>query len=173
MSRNRPARPAGGAGPVVAAALAFACAAMAPAHARSTPPPPTWIDAGSYLQDDDQIDAWYALARNLRRNFDEICGDTFCESEYTNLQSMRFTCSVHRVTGRIGDCGWTFAASAETIDPRRGRIHAETPGWLCLAPLAPGTSIESLLQALQGGEPLYATLPRTHRTLFEGLVDCL
>ena len=82
-------------------------------------------------------------------------------------------CSVQRVTGRIGQCAWSFAASEESVDPRRGHIISDAPAWLCASPLEPRTTIEALLDALQGEEPLYATLPGSGRTLFDGLVDCL
>ncbi|WP_255486365.1 hypothetical protein [Luteimonas sp. MC1782] len=42
-----------------------------------------------------------------------------------------------------------------------------------MSPLVAGTTIEALLHALQGEEPLYAALPGTSLTLYDGLVDCL
>lgn len=143
-------------------------ATVAPAAHRSD-----YVDASAYLQTDAGIEAWYALRHNLRRNFDGICGDTFCEGEYSNIESLRYVCSVHRVNGRIGMCGWTFAASDEVIDPVAGRIVAQHQGWLCRSPIVAGTTMGSFLDALQGEEPLYAALPATTRTLFDGLVDCL
>ena len=170
MSRTRSIRSTH----AIAAVLLGAALVPASGHAAPGQPRlPQYVDATGYLQTDEQIDAWYTLTRQLRRNFDDICGDTFCEGEYTNIQPMRYVCSVQRVTGRIGRCGWSFAASAESVEPLRGGISVDTPAWLCLSPLAPGTTIESLLDALQGEEPLYARLPHTQRTLFEGLVDCL
>ena len=132
-----------------------------------------YVEMSAYLQADADFEAWYALRHNLKRNFDDICGDTFCEGDYSNIESLRYTCSVHRVTGRIGMCGWTFAASDEAIEPVHGRIVARTPGWFCRSPLVAGTTVESLLQSLQGEAPLYAALPSTSTTLFDGLVDCL
>lgn len=149
------------------------CTALVPAGASAGQRPGGFVDASAYLQTDAAIDAWFTLRYQLRRNFDDICGDTFCEGEYSNIESLRYVCSVHRTSGRIGGCGWSFAASEESIDPRTGRITARTPGWLCTSPLLPGTTIEELLEALQGEEPLYAALPRTEVTLFDGLIDCL
>ncbi|TYT27197.1 hypothetical protein FZO89_13515 [Luteimonas viscosa] len=135
---------------------------------------PDYIDITGYLQTDAQYEAWFNLTRGLRRGFDEICGDTFCEGEYSNIQSLRYLCSVHRVSGRIGMCSWTFAASHEEIAPTNGRIGVERAFWQCRTPLPSGTTIEQLLAALgDEDEPLYAPLPGTQRTMMDGLIDCL
>ena len=147
--------------------------ALVPASSEAGLRRAAYIDASSYLQSDADYEAWFTLRRQLQRNFDDICGDTFCEGEYTNIQSMRYLCSVQRLTGRIGQCAWSFAASEESVDGLRGTISAEAPAWLCVSPLVPGTRIEDLLGALQGDEPLYAALPGSTRTLYDGLVDCL
>ena len=132
-----------------------------------------YVDAGTYLiEDDARFEAWYHLRRQLAQNFDYICGDTFCEGDYTNIQSLRYTCSVHRVSGRIGSCGWAFAASEETVVALTGRIESQPMAWLCTSPIVRGTTIEALVDALQGDEPLYAALPVSGRTLYDGLADC-
>ena len=157
--------------PVVFAMLL--CTALAPARAGAGLRPGNFVDASAYLQTDAAIDAWFTLRYQLRQNFDDICGDTFCEGEYSNIESLRYVCSVHRLSGRIGSCAWSFAASDESIDPGTGRIAARHPAWLCRSPIEPGTTIEALLAALQGEEPLYASLPGSDVSLFDGLVDCL
>lgn len=149
------------------------CTGLAPGGAEAAPRRPIYVDASAYLQDEADFEAWSTLRRQLRRNFDGICGDTFCEGDYTNIQALRFVCSVQRLTGRLGQCAWSFAASEESVDPAHGRIGLDAPAWLCRSPLVPGTTIEALLGALQGDEPLYAALPGTALTLYDGLVDCL
>ncbi|HVI57443.1 MAG TPA: hypothetical protein VM619_01020 [Luteimonas sp.] len=156
-------------GALAATAFSLLAAPALAAPARS----PAYVDASAYLQTDAGIEAWWTLRHNLGRNFDEICGDTFCEGDYSNIESLRYVCSVHQASGRIGMCGWTFAASDEMVEPLGGRIAARTHGWFCRSPIAAGTTIESLLDALQGEEPLYAALPSGTTTLFDGLVDCL
>ena len=156
-------------GALAASALLFPAAPTpaAPRHESG------YVEVSAYLQVDADIEAWYALRHNLKRNFDDICGDTFCEGDYSNIESLRYICSVHRVTGRIGMCGWSFAASDEAIDPLHGRIVPRTRDWFCRSPVVAGTTIESLLQSLHGAAPLYAELPSSSTTLFDGLVDCL
>jgi hypothetical protein len=73
---------------------------------------PHFVDARFYFQEPEAIDAWYALTTKLRRNFDDVCGDTFCEGDYSNYESLGFRCSVDD-RGVIGSCVWLFAASTD------------------------------------------------------------
>ena len=155
-------------------ALTFALfAASLDAPAAASAPAGDYVDAVSYFSTDAQYEAWYDARRALERNFDDICGDTFCEGDYSNLRSLRYLCSVDRASGRIGTCAWTFAASNEDIDAATGRITSQRAFWKCRTPLAPATTIEELLVALQGDRPLYAALPHTTATIMDGLIDCL
>ncbi|MDH5823855.1 hypothetical protein QFW77_12795 [Luteimonas sp. RD2P54] len=132
-----------------------------------------YVDASAYIQGDDQINAWYGMTWQLKRDFDDICGDTFCEGEYTNIEPLRFSCSVHRVSGRIGMCLWSFAASDEHLDPTTGKIAVRVPAWRCRTSLGPLATLEDLLAAVEGQPPLYAPLPGGQGSIFDGLIDCL
>ncbi|MFP2908424.1 hypothetical protein ACLESD_25895 [Pyxidicoccus sp. 3LFB2] len=132
-----------------------------------------YVDTSSYLTSDADIEAWYQLTSSLKQNFDDVCGDTFCEGDYSNIESLRFRCSVESRTGVIGECVWVFAASNEEIDPATGAITVDTQTWTCKAPLARRTTIRDFLTALAGTSPINAPLPRTTQSLYDGLVDCL
>ena len=134
---------------------------------------PGYGDATEYFQTDAQYETWFDLTRALRRDFDWICGDTFCEGDYSNIQPLRYRCSVHRASGRIGMCTWVFAASHEEIAQATGRIGVQRAFWQCATPLAAGTTIDQMLDALAVDEPLYALLPGTGRSIMDGLIDCL
>lgn len=154
--------------------LLSAMLASAPVHAGQTPAEAgQYIDTSGYLQTDAEIEAWYALTYGLKQNFDDICGDTFCEGEFSNIEPLRYRCSVDQGSGRVGMCAWIFAASNEEIDPATGRISVQKGFWRCRTPLAPGTTIQQLLAALQGDSPLYAPLPGSEQSIFDGLIDCL
>ncbi|KLJ01147.1 hypothetical protein WQ56_07470 [Luteimonas sp. FCS-9] len=132
-----------------------------------------YVDAATYARGDDAlVEAWYAMTYQLPRQFDQVCGDTFCEGEYTNYQPLRFQCSVRRDDGRIGMCVWSFAASDEYLLPRSGRIVVQPEVRHCRTPLAPGATLPAMLDAVAGGEALHAALPGGH-SIFDGLVDCL
>lgn len=135
--------------------------------------PRNYVEAGSWVRTDADIEAWYTLLANLRRNFDDICGDTFCEGDWSNIQALRMRCSVETGSGSIGRCVWIFAASNEEIDAATGRILVDTHTWRCRAPIVRGTTLPELLAALAGDEPLYAALPRGGGSIYDGLIDCL
>lgn len=160
-----------------AACCALLLAASIPFHAQSSTPvvvgAAQYVDVSAYIQGDDQINAWYGMTWQLKRDFDDICGDTFCEGEYSNIEALRYRCSVHQVSGRIGMCLWMFAASHEEIEPATGKIGVEQAFWRCRTPLAPGTTLEELLAAVDGQSPLYAALPGGQGSIYEGLIDCL
>ncbi|WP_200945836.1 MULTISPECIES: hypothetical protein [unclassified Lysobacter] len=156
----------------MAGATALSLLAASPASATAEPAR-DYIEASSYLRSDAEFEAWYGLVHRLRRDFDDICGDTFCEGDYSNIQSLSFRCSVERSSGRIGQCLWLFAASNEDIDPATGRVNVQFQHWRCRAPLASRTTMEALLGALAGDTPMRAPLPGTPRTLYDGLIDCL
>ena len=145
------------------------------------PPPgpdasaPTYIDAQVYFQTSEEIDAWYAIVNALKSDFDEICGDTFCEGDFSNYESLRFRCSVEESTGTIGSCVWAFAASNEEIVPATGAIVVTGHIFRCAMPIETDTGILDFLQALAapGIQPLQAPLPGTDKTPYDGLLSCL
>jgi hypothetical protein len=154
---------------------------LAPAIARSQSIPPAsvpsagaeYIELGEYLTRDADIETWYTAVNRLKQNFDDICGDTFCEGDYGNIESLSFRCSVEKHTGVIDRCVWVFAASNEEIRPSDGRILVDARHWRCRSPLTRHTRIGDLLAALSGPQPMRAALPGTTRSLYDGLSDCL
>ena len=155
------------------AALTLALFATHALPARADAWRPPFVDPYSYFTEEAQYEAWYTLRAGLELGFEAICGDTFCEGDYANITPLRFQCSVQVHSGRIGACSWSFAASSEEIDPRNGQISVGTPAWTCAIPLAPGTTIDALLAALAGDEPLHADLPGGAGTVYDALVECL
>ncbi len=132
-----------------------------------------FVDTSAYLTSEADINAWYQLTSTLKQNFDDVCGDTFCEGDYSNIESLRFRCSVNSRTGVIGECVWVFAASNEEINPTTGAVTVDAQTWTCKAPIAPRTTLRAFLTALSGTSPINAPLPRTTQSIYDGLVDCL
>lgn len=135
-----------------------------------------YVDVMNYPDNEDGWDRFHDLAGRLVRDFDYICGDTFCEGEYSNIQSLRFRCSVERLTGMMGECIWTLAGSYEEVDPGSGRVQVDARTWQCRVPLMPGTSVERFYSALEGSrsmDTIDAPLPGTRHSIYDGLVGCL
>jgi hypothetical protein len=109
----------------------------------------------------------------LVRDFDQICGDTFCEGEYGNLQPQRFRCSVHAASGIVHECVWTFAGSTARVDEASGEVVVDSRSWACVTPLSEQTPLFELLATLEGPDPIDTPLPGTQTTIYEGLTDCL
>lgn len=133
----------------------------------------TFIDARSYPTPTAGRERFLALETRLVRGFDEVCGDTFCEGEYHNLQSLRFRCSVNAADGGVEECVWTFTGSTAQVDGSSGRIIVDARSWACPVPLAARTPLPILLQALEQDDPLHVRLPGTTTNLYEGLTGCL
>jgi hypothetical protein len=132
-----------------------------------------YVDISEYLTDDADINAWYNTVINLKRNFDDICGDSFCEGDYSNIESLDYRCSVEKNSGIVGRCLWVFAASNEDISASDGRILVDTQTWKCRSPLAKKTRVGDLVRVLDVPEPIHAILPGTSQSIYDGLVDCL
>jgi hypothetical protein len=149
------------------------------AEMQPSPPPdafaPRFVDAQAYFQEPEEIDAWYALMARLRREFDEVCGDTFCEGEFSNYQSLRFRCSVEVSTGTVGRCVWVLAASNEEIAPATGAIEVDGRASGCRMPVAPETDVRALVQVLStsSDQAIRTPLPRSDLSLYDGLAECL
>ncbi|MGE6331889.1 hypothetical protein [Stenotrophomonas sp. NPDC077659] len=134
-----------------------------------------YVDARLYP---DQASGWQRFGdveRALVAGFDDVCGDTFCEGEYYNLQAMRLRCSVERATGHVAHCIWTFAGSNTSVKGD-GRIDADLRSYACPLSLAAGTPLETLLQAWEAvpaRDSIDVPLPGTSRSVYDGLTECL
>ena len=132
-----------------------------------------YVDARLYPNQTAGWERFRAAEARLVRGFDQVCGDTYCEGEYHNLQALRFRCSVDAATGHVGECLWTFTGSTARVDMASGRIQVDAQTWACRLPLAGNTPLSDLLGTLEGEDPLHAPLPGTRDSIYEGLTVCL
>jgi hypothetical protein len=129
----------------------------------------TYVDLGDFITSDADIERWSEIRRGLDARFDEVCGDTFCEGDYSNIESLGFTCSVSSNQGRIRECVWMFAASAESVDGASGSIAASVPFYECR--VRPTGAVRELLEAF-GDDPLNSELPGLSGSLYDALGGC-
>ncbi|HUS30673.1 MAG TPA: hypothetical protein VMZ53_19320 [Kofleriaceae bacterium] len=115
----------------------------------------TYVDILDFSQTDQS--QWYDLIHNLNHQFDAVCGDTFCEGEYSNIQPLTFSCSVSSKAGSVKDCAWTFAAAQVDVDPRTAAIVVDAPTFQCHFQMK--TTAKRLVGILAGADPLHAALP--------------
>jgi hypothetical protein len=138
----------------------------------STSASPVYVDAIDYPTNGGGWDAFYGLERRLARDFNDVCGDTFCEGEYSNIQHLRYRCSVRAADGVMGECIWTFAGSNQEVDKTSGKVVVDGRIWECRSPIMPGTTLGEFYRALAGGDAIHARLPHGSASIYDGLVDC-
>lgn len=154
-------------------ATAFLACAAAYASAAPVPSTRTYVDATELLTDERLVNAWYGAMVELRVGFDEICADTFCAGDYTNIQALRLRCSADAATHVVSRCQWTFAASNEAVNAKTGQVKVTVPVFRCRIPVAPRTTVAELAAAWHVDDPLRAHVPRTGRSVYDALADCL
>src|SRR3954447_24411774 len=76
----------------------------------------TYVDILDFSKTDQG--QWYDSIHSLNAQFDQICGDTFCEGDWSNLTPLTFGCSVSSKLGSVKDCAWTFSAADVYVDTR-------------------------------------------------------
>jgi hypothetical protein len=125
--------------------------------------------------DFEKIDqgAWYDGIHSLNDQFNQICGDTFCEGDYSNITPLTFACSVTSKAGNVKDCAWNFAASQLDVDPKSAAIVTQAPTFECHIKMK--TTAVKLAAILAGGDSLHATLPGAPAatpSIYDQLSDC-
>ncbi|MGO4267654.1 MULTISPECIES: hypothetical protein [unclassified Stenotrophomonas] len=145
------------------------CALLAAPSAQAFP----YVDLIDYPHKEANWDRFFALEGRLQHGFDAICGDTFCEGEYSDIRALRLRCSVDAVRGTVHECLWAFAASDLDVSRNDGTVEARQPTWLCRLPLEPSTPVEAFHTALAARNPLHDPLPGTSRSTYDGLTECI
>lgn len=141
-----------------------------------SPPPAssgtTYRDLAEQLWevDSDQGLAWSGIERSLAKSFDDACGDTFCEGDYSDITLVDFSCAARATTGRVRACRATFGMAATNVTSR-GALSTDTRTRTCDVTInAPRAE---LVSALRGADPLRANLPGRSSSIYDALVGCL
>lgn len=128
---------------------------------------PRFVDASELLGRAELRSA----ARALAAQFDDVCGDTFCEGVFNDVQPLDLTCSVAADGSRVGGCTWTFAGTATDIDPATGAVSVNHAVTTCELPV---DGDAAALKAFLGKASLFAVLPgQAEKTLMDAITDCL
>ena len=137
-------------------------------------PAPAYQDIEETFTNEVDQNRWFDLKRQLRQNFDDICGDTFCEGDFSNLESMSLRCSASTRTGQLKSCVWLFAGSYETVTASTGNIRPVAKFFPCKIDVqgTPAALMDALLAPGDRG-PLWHPVPGSGRAIYESLGDCL
>jgi hypothetical protein len=163
-----------------AALLLAACGGLASDSANQDDATATvYMNVEDFLQQPGQtgIDQYFGLRAQLSSEFDDLCGDTFCESDYDNLHALSFRCSVTSKTGKIKSCTYVFAGSYEEVDARTGAIIVNARTFNC--PVVVTSTIKQLFAVLLAppanitDTALRRQLPGETHSIYDSLGGCL
>lgn len=133
--------------------------------------PGRFVDAVEGLGGDDFL-RLVTARRALSARFDELCGDSFCEGEFSSIEPLGLRCSVDPATGELGACVWAFAGASPSVAASTGRVSHDRAAFAC--PLPVSGTMADLLTALEGADdPLFAPLPGAGASINDALIDCL
>jgi hypothetical protein len=145
--------------------------------ADTTKPAPVYGDVEDALAngDETQYEAWRGIYTTLQSNFDDVCGDTYCGSDYSNLEPIRLRCSFDPASGLMKNCAYVFAGSYEVITPATGTIKVTAKTFSCHLPVSgiALTTFMSTLTAAGTTPPLRRLLPGTSTSIYDALGGCL
>lgn len=121
-----------------------------------------------------QLNRWWSLRRQLEAAFDDVCGDTYCGGDYSNLRPLSLRCSVTLKTGAIKSCKYVFAGSYEQVNAATGAVKVTARTFACgfTTTATPAALMDHLLAP--GPTPaLRRTLPGNSKSIYDSLGGCL
>lgn len=110
----------------------------------------------------------------LEKEFDQVCGDTFCEGDYANLHSTHFDCVVTLPMAQIKECIWQFAGTYAYVDGYTGKVTSGGRTYICR--FSPQETAEEFFDELISarGSALEHLTPKGMKTpIYDVLTDCL
>jgi hypothetical protein len=117
---------------------------------------------------------WASMLTALDGTFDDVCGDTFCGSDYGDLEPLSFRCSAEESTGQIGSCLWVFGGSFAQVTPSTGNVKVTTKPFAC--PVAVTGTVEELVSTLTAPGSVAAIqrpLPGMTTSAYDAIGGCL
>jgi hypothetical protein len=121
-------------------------------------------------------DQYWSIRNTLKSDFDDVCGDTFCGGDYSNLQALSFRCSVEVKTGKLKACQWLFGGSYDTVSKSSGGIVSHAKFFKCVIPAA-GTAAAFLKGVTATPATPTAmidrTVPGATTSFYDALLGCL
>lgn len=143
-----------------------------------------FVDASTYYSEGAGthligLNSYFDALESLKRQFDYVCGDTFCEGDFSNLKTLSIDCSIDQAAGKVGECAWTIAGSYADVDAQTGHLEVHQKTYVCKLPVA--GSAEELANFLvavaadeRGAHGLTAVkLPGNDKSAYDVLAGCI
>ena len=105
----------------------------------------------------------------------DICGATSCGGDYSNLEPLRFRCSINTTTQVLKNCSYVFGGSYEVVNPTTGTIKVNARTFSCHISVTgiKLSDFESTLTAAGSTAPLQRTLPGKSESIYSSLIGCI
>ncbi|HEY4122024.1 MAG TPA: hypothetical protein VGM56_29355 [Byssovorax sp.] len=134
-------------------------------------PHPKYVDPLDYYTSAANQTKWQNGQAALKLGFDNICGDTYCDGDFGDIQSMDFNCSVTKSTGKVKSCDWLFAGSYSTVGSK-GSVDDVTKEWTC--PVTMNGTISQLITTMTtGSDPIQSPLPGVTTSAYDQIGGCV
>jgi hypothetical protein len=137
---------------------------------------PRFVDLVDALSGPEQ-GAFAALKARLRTEFDDLCGDTFCEGDLSDYEPLALTCAVETARGTVRACTYVVAGTAAEVAPEVGAIRTRSHVFACALPLPAAATPAAFLArfgALRPGErAITARLGPDGASIYDALAACL
>ena len=133
--------------------------------------PGIYVDADAYYASAAGQAKWQAAKAALVKGFDNICGDTFCGSDYGDLHALQLACAITKSSGNVKACTWIFGGSVTTI-AKTGAVTPTSKTFAC--PVAMHGTLGQLATALTApGDAIRQPLPGMTTSTYDALSGCL
>ena len=117
------------------------------------------------------LDRWVAVKASLQKGFDNICGDTICSGDYSNLTTVRLKCSSTSVSKKLKACTWVLGGNIDYVDGATGKLTGDDRVWAC--PIAVSGTAKTMLDTLtKAGDKALQTPMASGKSFYDGLTDC-
>lgn len=130
------------------------------------------------FSDTSRFEAVALMEQNLRKAFEKVCDDTFCEGEFSNIKHIALNCFINGDTAMVDSCHWDFAGSYAYADG--DVIVKDARVFQC--EFKPEMNIMDLTEIVNSAagkrmtnplRVLHTKINNRGETIFDGLSDCL
>jgi hypothetical protein len=115
---------------------------------------------------------WETFSGALKKSFDNVCGDTYCSGDYSNLTTVGLVCSITQ-SSYVKECNWTLGGSIEYVDGATGAFTIDARIFPCTIPVK--MKFDDFMNALDDGgdQSIKWDLPGTGQSFYDGIGACL
>jgi hypothetical protein len=135
--------------------------------------PLTYTSAADYYATAANKAKWTGAVAAAVRGFDNICGDTFCGSDFGDLRSIDLECAITKSSGNVKSCAWTFGGSY-ALPAANGALTETSKTFRCDFTMH-GTISQLIASWSAPGtdNPIQRPLPGVTATAYDALAGCL